>query len=91
VNTRETFGSEDCPGWQACDTIGAMPEVDFSLLEVPRPAPIDDPEAFLRAAMAWHFGEDTGSAFWLRAANDLPFDPTVDSTRSRICDCFPIW
>ena len=63
---------------QACDTIGDVPKVDFSLLEVPRPAPVDDAAAYLRAAMAWHFGEDTGSAFWLRAAKDLPFDPTAD-------------
>ncbi len=28
--------------------------------------------------MAWHFGHDTGSAFWLRAAKDLEFDPLTD-------------
>jgi hypothetical protein len=50
-------------------------DVDFSLLEVPRAAPVDDAEAYLRAAVAWHFGADTGSAFWLRAAKDLEFDP----------------
>lgn len=55
-----------------------MPEVDFSLLEVPRLVPVDDPQAYLRAALAWHFGEDTGSAFWLRAAKELPFEPTAD-------------
>lgn len=52
--------------------------VDFSLLDVPRSAPIEDPEAYLRAAMAWHFGDDTGSAFWLRAATRLDFDPLTD-------------
>ncbi len=55
-----------------------MPNVDFSLLEVPRAVPVDDPEAYLRAAIAWHFGEDTGSVFWLRAAKDLTFDPLTD-------------
>jgi hypothetical protein len=57
-----------------------VPNPDFSLLEVPRAAPIDDPQAYLRAAMAWHFGEDTGSAFWLQAASSLPFDPAADIT-----------
>lgn len=55
-----------------------MPDVDFSLLDVPREVPVDDAEEFLRAAMAWHFGEQTGSPFWLRAAKDLPFDPVTD-------------
>ena len=51
---------------------------DFSLLDVPRDAPPEDPEAYLRAAIAWHFGEDTGSPFWLRAAKTLDFDPLTD-------------
>jgi phenylacetate-coenzyme A ligase PaaK-like adenylate-forming protein len=49
--------------------------VDFSLLDVPRETPPKDADAYLRTAIAWHFGADTGSAFWLRAANDLDFDP----------------
>ncbi|MBW0014321.1 phenazine antibiotic biosynthesis protein [Mycobacterium sp.] len=52
--------------------------VDFSVLDVPRTVPIADPEAYLRAAMCWHFGEDTGSPFWLRAARKLDFDPVTD-------------
>jgi hypothetical protein len=55
-----------------------MADIDFSLLDVPRSAPVDDPEAYLRAAIAWHFGEDTGSAFWLRAARTLNFNPLTD-------------
>jgi acyl-CoA synthetase (AMP-forming)/AMP-acid ligase II len=51
---------------------------DFSLLDVPRSAPVQDPEAYLRAAIAWHFGEDTGSPFWLRTARTLDFDPVTD-------------
>ncbi|HYO02551.1 MAG TPA: phenazine antibiotic biosynthesis protein [Mycobacterium sp.] len=54
-----------------------MTEIDFSILDVPREAP-PDPEAYLRAAMAWHFGADTGSPFWLRAAEHLAFDPLTD-------------
>ncbi|CPZ32217.1 Uncharacterised protein [Mycobacteroides abscessus] len=38
-----------------------MAEIDFSLLDVPRTVPVVDPEAYLRAAVAWHFGQDTGS------------------------------
>ncbi|MDT5350280.1 MAG: hypothetical protein QOH91_3567 [Mycobacterium sp.] len=55
-----------------------MADIDFSLLDVPRSAPVDDPEAYLRAAIAWHFGEDTGSPFWLRTAKTLKFNPLID-------------
>jgi phenylacetate-coenzyme A ligase PaaK-like adenylate-forming protein len=55
-----------------------MADIDLSLLDVPRSAPVDDPEAYLRAAMAWHFGADTGSSFWLRTARTLDFDPLTD-------------
>src|SRR5271156_6001577 len=67
--------------WRAspgCDRIGGMADIDFSLLDVPRSVPIDDPEAYLRAAMAWHFGEDTGSPVWLRTAQTLNFNPLTD-------------
>ncbi|GAB1815085.1 phenazine antibiotic biosynthesis protein [Mycobacterium sp. MUNTM1] len=55
-----------------------MAEVDFSLLDVPRAAPVEDAEAYLRAAIAWHFGDDTGSPFWLRTARALDFNPLTD-------------
>jgi phenylacetate-coenzyme A ligase PaaK-like adenylate-forming protein len=55
-----------------------MADGDFSLLDVPRAASVQDPEAYLRAALAWHFGDDTGSPFWLRIARDLDFDPLTD-------------
>ena len=55
-----------------------MGDTDFSLLDVPRSAPPDDPEAYLRAAIAWHFGEDTGCRFWLRTARTLNFNPLND-------------
>jgi phenylacetate-coenzyme A ligase PaaK-like adenylate-forming protein len=51
---------------------------DFSLLDVPRVCVPEDADAYLRAAMAWHFGEDTGSPFWLRTARSLAFDPLTD-------------
>ncbi|WP_078287887.1 phenazine antibiotic biosynthesis protein [Mycobacterium sp. D16R24] len=55
-----------------------MVEVDFSLLDVPRITPVVDPEGYLRAAIAWHFGEDTGSPFWLRTVQTLDFQPLAD-------------
>ena len=61
-----------------CDTIDPVAEIDFSLLDVPRETPPDDADLYLRAAMGWHFGADTGSPFWLRAARDLDFDPRSD-------------
>jgi len=33
---------------------------------------------FIKAAMRWHFDPATGSPFWLRAADDLGFDPRRD-------------
>jgi phenylacetate-coenzyme A ligase PaaK-like adenylate-forming protein len=53
-------------------------DIDFSLLDVPRDALPEDPEAYLRAAIAWHFGAATGSPFWLRAAQALEFDPLAE-------------
>jgi phenylacetate-coenzyme A ligase PaaK-like adenylate-forming protein len=55
-----------------------MADIDFSLLDVPRLEPVDDPEAYLRTAIAWHFGDDTGSPFWLRTAQTLDFNPLTD-------------
>lgn len=55
-----------------------MAGLDFSLLDVPREQPVGDAQAFLRAAIAWHFGEDTGSPFWLRTAETLDFNPLTD-------------
>ena len=36
-----------------------MVNIDFSLLDVPRLAPVDDPEAYLRAAIAWHISRSS--------------------------------
>lgn len=55
-----------------------MADIDFSLLDVPRSVPVQDPNCYLRAAIAWHFGEDTGCPFWLRTARTLDFDPLTD-------------
>ncbi len=66
-----------------------MADVDFSLLDIPRPEPVADPEAYLRAAIAWHFGPETGSPFWLRTAQTLDFDPLTDVTTFADLHRFP--
>ncbi|MFE9248975.1 AMP-binding protein [Streptomyces sp. NPDC007088] len=48
-----------------------------SLLELEEAAAID-PEEYLRAALRWHFHEDTGSPLWLDLAGRLGFDPVHD-------------
>lgn len=63
--------------------------VDFSLLDVPRSVSVADPEAYLRAAIAWHFGQDTGSEFWLRIAQTLDFNPLTDITTFADLRLFP--
>ncbi|HZA10636.1 phenazine antibiotic biosynthesis protein [Mycobacterium sp.] len=55
-----------------------MGDVDFSLLDVPRTERIADPQGYLRAAIAWHFGEKTGSRYWLQTAQRLKFNPLTD-------------
>ncbi|MET8877954.1 CoA transferase, partial [Nocardia sp. NPDC004604] len=37
-----------------------------------------DPDEYLRTAVRWHFGAETGSPFWLRRARQLDFDPLTD-------------
>jgi hypothetical protein len=69
--------------------IDSMADIDFSLLDVPRSARVDDPEAYLRAAVAWHFGEDTGCAFWLRTAHTLNFNPLTDVNTFNDLRLFP--
>jgi hypothetical protein len=65
-----------------------MARADLSLLDVPRADP-PDPEAYLHAAMTWHFGADTGSPFWLRAAARLGFDPLTEVRTHDDLQLFP--
>ncbi|MFF8813985.1 phenazine antibiotic biosynthesis protein [Streptomyces pactum] len=37
-----------------------------------------DPDEYIQAAMAWHFGPETGSPFWLARAASLGFDPVKE-------------
>ena len=66
-----------------------MADVDFSLLDLPRKTPRRDSDAYLRAAIAWHFGADTGSPYWLRTAKDLDFDPLTDVSTFTDLRLFP--
>src|SRR5271163_4544233 len=78
--------------WRAspgCDRIGGMADIDFSLLDVPRSVPVDDPDAYLRAAIAWHFGDDTGCTFWLETARTLDFNPLTDVNTFADLKLFP--
>ena len=67
---------------------GEVTHTDVRILDVPREAP-PDPEEYLRAAMAWHFGPDTGSPFWLRVAQELDFDPRTDVRTHEDLALFP--
>ncbi len=39
---------------------------------------MQDHDEFVREMMRWHFGEETGSPFWLARAKTLDFDPLTD-------------
>jgi hypothetical protein len=55
-----------------------MSTVDFSVLDLPRTEVVQDAEAYLRAAVQWHFSSATGSPYSLQRANSLGFDPLTD-------------
>jgi len=55
-----------------------MTDIDYSLLDPPGDGTTIDPDAFLQAAIKWHFSEATGSPFWLSRARELDFDPLQD-------------
>lgn len=61
---------------------------DFAILDLPAEAS-PDPEEYLRAAMHWHFGPETGSPFWLRRAETLGFDPRSDVSTFADLRLFP--
>jgi phenylacetate-coenzyme A ligase PaaK-like adenylate-forming protein len=48
-----------------------------------------DPDEFVRAAMHWHFGPETGSRFWLKRARSLAFDPRTDVKSLADLSLFP--
>ena len=66
-----------------------MADVDLSLLHLPRKMPPSDSEAYLRAAIAWHFDQGTGSPYWLRTAKNLDFNPLTDITTFNDLRLFP--
>lgn len=54
-----------------------MQTIDDSILDTPLTG-APDPDAFVQAAMRWHFGPATGSRFWLDRLHRLDFDPLHD-------------
>jgi phenylacetate-coenzyme A ligase PaaK-like adenylate-forming protein len=75
---------------------GGMPELrsrardtDFSLIDLPRTEPIDDPPAYLREAVRWHFSPETGCPYWLKRAEMLDFNPLTDVTTFEDLALFP--
>jgi hypothetical protein len=57
---------------------GLEMSVDLSLLDVPRRQPVKDPQAYLQAAVQWHFSPETGARYWLERAKPLDFDPVTE-------------
>ena len=64
------------------------PTRETSVLDLPY-GTIPDPDEFIRAAMRWHFDEETGSPFWLGRAKALGFDPVSDVTSFDDLRLFP--
>jgi hypothetical protein len=55
-----------------------MSNADFSLIDLPRTEPVDDRQAYLQAAVRWHFSQETGSPYWIERAKTLQFNPLTD-------------
>jgi phenylacetate-coenzyme A ligase PaaK-like adenylate-forming protein len=62
--------------------------VTGNILDLPI-GPQLDPDELVRAAMEWHFGPETGSEYWLRKAETLPFDPRADVKTMQDLALFP--
>jgi phenylacetate-coenzyme A ligase PaaK-like adenylate-forming protein len=65
-----------------------MPGANTAVLDLP-PGVTPEPDEFIRAAMAWHFSEETGCPFWLSRAQTLDFDPRADVTSFDDLALFP--
>lgn len=50
---------------------------DLAVLDLPHGV-TPDPDELVVAAMKWHFGEETGTPFWIERAKTLGFDPLHD-------------
>ncbi|MDT5144757.1 MAG: hypothetical protein QOI79_4124 [Mycobacterium sp.] len=55
-----------------------MPGTDFSPIGLPRTEPVEDPRAYMQAALQWHFGQATGSPYWLKRARALDLNSLTD-------------
>ena len=65
-----------------------QPNRETSVLDLPY-GTVPEPDEFIRAAMRWHFDEETGSPFWLGRARTLGFDPVSDVTSFDGLKLFP--
>jgi phenylacetate-coenzyme A ligase PaaK-like adenylate-forming protein len=63
-------------------------QADASVLDLPFDVH-PDPDAFIQAAMEWHFSPRTASRFWLERAKSLQFDPRTDVKRLEDLTLFP--
>src|SRR2546423_14155098 len=73
-----------CPMSTDVRTMGEVQAV----LEAP-PDQLPDQDEVVAAAMAWHVDPATGSPFWLRQAEKLPFDPLRDIRTAADLSRFP--
>ncbi|MBW4330779.1 long-chain fatty acid--CoA ligase [Stakelama sp. CBK3Z-3] len=66
-----------------------MPDaLDGQILSLPYGV-MPDPDAFIQAAMAWHFNPETGAPFWIERAKSLEFDPLTDVRSHADLSLFP--
>jgi len=66
----------------------SAPTHETSVLDLPY-GTVPDSDEFIRAAMRWHFDEETGCRFWLDRARTLGFDPVSDVTSFDDLKLFP--
>ncbi|MFB7632321.1 phenazine antibiotic biosynthesis protein [Streptomyces sp. NPDC056149] len=78
-------------GDPAARTPRAPQEADVpgsGLLDLP-PQAQPDPDAYVQAAMEWHFSSETGSRYWLERARTLDFDPRTEVRTHEDLRLFP--
>jgi len=66
-----------------------MPDTDFYPIGLPRTEPLEDPRAYMQAALQWHFGQATGSPYWLKRARALDLNSLTDVKTFEDLTLFP--
>lgn len=59
-------------------TASLNPQSMYAQMQQRLPILQESPAAWVQRMMSWHFGEETGSPYWLRRKAFLPFDPIAD-------------